>query len=97
MYLFYIVYLNVFLKTASASEGVWIGLNDRTVPGEYKWQDGEDLGAFDNWGSGQPNNSVPAGDRVRLGNMASESFGMYIVPPTIDFTVCFKNKKGNRD
>ncbi|XP_022108306.1 macrophage mannose receptor 1-like [Acanthaster planci] len=57
------VYLNVFLNTASASEGVWIGLRASNDSGDYEWIDGNALGGFENWGTDQPNSSVSPGNR----------------------------------
>ncbi|XP_038058428.1 macrophage mannose receptor 1-like isoform X2 [Patiria miniata] len=61
------VYLNVFLKTASQSDGVWMGLSDTAVDGEYRWPDDTNTSGYNNWDLNQPDDNIPAGQRcVRL-------------------------------
>eukprot|EP00058_Branchiostoma_floridae_P015261 XP_002600749.1 hypothetical protein BRAFLDRAFT_83492 [Branchiostoma floridae] len=36
--------------------GFWFGLHDRREEGSFEWVDGSALGAYNNWGRGQPDN-----------------------------------------
>jgi glucose/arabinose dehydrogenase len=45
-----------WLKQAfSATEGFWIGINDRRVEGQFEWVNGE-TASYRNWTPGEPNN-----------------------------------------
>lgn len=46
-----------------ASGGFWIGYTDRTVEGQWVWEDGN-TSTFTNWNPGEPNNSNCAGSSL---------------------------------
>ncbi|XP_022109942.1 C-type mannose receptor 2-like [Acanthaster planci] len=61
------------LVQAPASN-VWIGLNDRTVEGVYRWADGTPLTGFTNWGPNQPDNGNKAFQEDCMYLRANENF-----------------------
>ncbi|XP_022111487.1 C-type lectin domain family 4 member F-like, partial [Acanthaster planci] len=65
--------LSAMLVQASASN-VWIGLNDRTAEGVYRWADGTPLTGFTNWGPNQPDNGNNAFQEDCMYLRANEDF-----------------------
>jgi len=50
------------------SFATWIGLNDMDTEGQFKWTDGQELGEFTKWASGEPNDHGNGEDCVVLEN-----------------------------
>jgi glucose/arabinose dehydrogenase len=42
-------------QTFGTTEGLWIGITDRTVEGQFRWVNGETV-TYTNWAPGEPNN-----------------------------------------
>jgi glucose/arabinose dehydrogenase len=43
-------------QTFGSTEGLWIGINDRRIEGQFEWVNGE-TSAYRNWAPGEPNNA----------------------------------------
>ncbi|XP_033116912.1 adhesion G protein-coupled receptor L2-like isoform X2 [Anneissia japonica] len=50
------------IQTNLQATNVWIGLTDQFVEGEFRWQDNTSIVAYDDFGSGQPDNGWRYGE-----------------------------------
>jgi len=67
-----------FVVSQAGGNDHWIGLNDRGSEGTYVWSSGTALGAYNAWGSGEPNDGGLGQDCVEL--WSSDSLLWHDVP-----------------
>ncbi|XP_067670563.1 von Willebrand factor D and EGF domain-containing protein-like [Haliotis asinina] len=56
---------NTYVSTSITQERTWIGLNDRSHEGVFRWADGSPA-TFAHWNAGQPDNMNPDEDCVEI-------------------------------